>query len=250
MVGRNGVFYDRAGRDWDATIVKVIDNPISIREAFWSPYKKVIRLAEEQIAKRAAAADAAAHGQLAAATTSTLSGAKPVLPEPKKIDVGAVAALGVAFGSIGTALSFIATKFFDLPAWEIPLLLVGIVLLISAPAMLIAYLKLRKRNLGPILDANGWAINTVARMNVPFGASLTDLRRLPAGAERSLEDPYAEKRSPWPRIIVFVVVLAIAYAVFNRFGLIHEWTGGRLGTAAPAAAAPAPAAPPAQAPPQ
>ncbi len=249
MVGRNGVFYDRAGRDWDATITKVIDNPISIREAFWSPYKKVIRLIEEQIAKRAAAADAAANTHLANATT-TLNGAKPTLPvEPKKIDVGAVAALGVAFGSIGTALSFLATKVFDLPAWEIPLLLVGIVLLISAPAMLIAYLKLRKRNLGPILDANGWAINTVARMNVPFGASLTDLRRLPAGSERSLDDPYAEKRSPWPRLIVLVIVLAIAYAVLNRFGLIHEWTGGRLGTAPPsAAAAPAPAAAPAATP--
>ena len=29
---RNGVFYDRAGGDWDATITKVIDHPISIRD--------------------------------------------------------------------------------------------------------------------------------------------------------------------------------------------------------------------------
>ena len=34
MVGRNGIFYDRKGRDWDATITKIIDNPISIRQAF------------------------------------------------------------------------------------------------------------------------------------------------------------------------------------------------------------------------
>ena len=58
MVGRNGIFYDRKGRDWDATITKIIDNPISIRQAFWSPYKKVVRMIEEQVAKRAAAADA------------------------------------------------------------------------------------------------------------------------------------------------------------------------------------------------
>src|ERR1044071_5924680 len=37
MVGRNGVFYDRKGRDWDATIAKIMDNPISIRQAFWAP---------------------------------------------------------------------------------------------------------------------------------------------------------------------------------------------------------------------
>ena len=60
MVGRNGVFYDRKDQDWDATIVKVFENPISIRQAFWSPYKRVIRWVEEQIAKRAAAADTSA----------------------------------------------------------------------------------------------------------------------------------------------------------------------------------------------
>ena len=38
--------------------------------------------------------------------------------------------------------------------------------------MAIAWLKLRKRNLGPILDANGWAVNAKARMNVPFGGAL------------------------------------------------------------------------------
>ena len=27
MVGRNGIFYDRKGRDWDATITKIVDNP-------------------------------------------------------------------------------------------------------------------------------------------------------------------------------------------------------------------------------
>jgi hypothetical protein len=27
MVGRNGIFYDRKGQDWHATIVKIIDNP-------------------------------------------------------------------------------------------------------------------------------------------------------------------------------------------------------------------------------
>ena len=64
MVGRNGVFYDRQGRDWDATITKIVDNPISIRQAFWSPYKKFVRLLEEQVAKRAAAADAESHGTL------------------------------------------------------------------------------------------------------------------------------------------------------------------------------------------
>jgi len=54
-VGRNGVFYDREGRDWDATIVKIVEHPISVRQAFWAPYKRVARMISEQIAKMSAA---------------------------------------------------------------------------------------------------------------------------------------------------------------------------------------------------
>ena len=74
MVGRNGIFYDRKGRDWDVTITKIIDNPISVRQAFFAPYKKLVRMIEEQVAKRAAAADAASDAQLAATAQAAASG--------------------------------------------------------------------------------------------------------------------------------------------------------------------------------
>lgn len=212
MAGRNGVFYDRKGRDWDATITKVIANPISVREAFWSPYKKFVRLIEEQVAKRAAAADADANAKLASAAATTANVDKAPKPaEPKKVDVGTVAALGVAVGAIGGAIATTAAGVVKLEAWQIALLPVALILLISGPAMLIAWLKLRKRNLGPILDANGWAINNVAKMNIPFGASLTDMPHLPPGSERSLEDPYAEKRRPWKFYIISVILLVLGY---------------------------------------
>ena len=35
LVERNGVSHDRKGRDWDATIVKILEHPISLRQAFW-----------------------------------------------------------------------------------------------------------------------------------------------------------------------------------------------------------------------
>jgi len=214
MVGRNGVFYDRKGRDWDATISKIIDNPISIRQAFWAPYKKFVRMIEEQIAKRAAVADAAASDQITQAATQMASldkptaGAKPT--EIRKLDIGVVAALGVAVGAIGGALASLATGIMRLDAWQIPLVFVGLVLIISVPSMLIAFLKLRKRNLGPILDANGWAVNARAKINVPFGASLTHVAVLPPGYQRDLVDPFAEKKRPWKLYAVLVIILLIA----------------------------------------
>jgi hypothetical protein len=206
MLGRNGIFYDRKGNDYDATITKIIANPISVRQAFWSPYKKFVRYIEEQVAKRAATADAAATANLQAAAAP--AGTATPAATPNKIDTGTLAAIGLVLTTLMGALGLIFTKIFDLPKWEIPLAFVGILLAISMPSVVIAWLKLRKRNLGPILDANGWAINAKAKMNVPFGASLTQIATLPPGSQRDLVDPFAEKKSPWPKIIFVLIVLA------------------------------------------
>jgi hypothetical protein len=221
--GRNGIFYDRKGRDWDATITKIVSNPISIRQAFFSPYKKVLRGIQEAIARRAAEADAAATGKLATGVHAVGSAATTGGAPPKpKFEVGTVAALGVAVGGITAAFSALITGFLGLGAW-IPVGIIGIFLAISGPSMFIAWLKLRTRNLGPILDANGWAVNTLTRVNVPLGGSLTELPVIPPGSTRSLVDPYAPKRSPWPRIFTILLVLAaIVYGLY-RTNLLHKW---------------------------
>ncbi len=243
-VGRNGVFYDRKGRDWDATISKIMDNPISIRQAFWAPYKKFVRMIEEQIAKRAAAADAAATDQLTQAATLTNLEKPAATGKPgdiRKFDVGVVAALGVAVGAIGGALASLATGIMRLDAWQIPMVFVGLVLIISVPSMLIAFLKLRKRNLGPILDANGWAVNARARINVPFGGSLTHVAILPPGSQRDLVDPFAEKKRPWGLYItvgiIILITLGWALGKFDHLlpdKITSSWIiGGKLPTNTP-----------------
>ena len=214
MVGRNGIFYDRQGRDWDATITKIIDNPISLRQSFWAPYKKFVRMIEEQIAKRAAAADAANNAQLQTAAAGTLP------PEPpKKIDVGTVAALGVAVGAIGAFLTALSSRIFGIIIVGGPVATigatVGVMLLISLPSVVLAFIKLRKRNLGPILDANGWAVNAKAKINVPFGAALTDVAKLPAGAHRDIVDPYAERTAGRNRAIILLIIVALVWSAWR-----------------------------------
>ena len=175
-------------------------------------------------------------------------------PPARKIDLGTVAAIGVAIGGIGTLVGALLGTMFGLGKW-LPLGVIALILLISGPAMLLAWLKLRRRNLGPILDANGWAMNGRAKINVAFGAAMTELAKLPKGAQRSLDDPFADKRTPWKRWLAFAILLV----------LLGTWFVGRLdkylpdsmksievlGEHAPAykaAAEAAPAAPPAAAP--
>ncbi len=213
MVGRNGVFYDRSGRDWDATIVKIVDHPISLRQAFWSPYKKLARMVAEQLQKLAASKAMAVEGKLAETAAGVDKVAAPAQKAPAApFDVGKFAgifaAIGLAIGAIGTALASVLTGLLGLKAWQIPLAVAGLLLLVSGPAVIIAWFKLRARNLGPLLDANGWAVNARAKINIPFGTALTQLATLPSGAERALTDPYADKPGPWRGIVIGLFLLA------------------------------------------
>lgn len=238
FVGRHGLFYDRQGRDWDTVITSIVDNPISIRQAFWSPYKKFVRMIEEQVAKRAAAA---------AEKTANVDPTKPA-ELSKRVDVGAVAAIGVAISGAMTAITLILGYVFQLKVWQYPLVLVGLILVISMPSMIIAWLKLRQRTLGPILEGNGWAVNGRVKINVPFGRALTDMAVLPPGAKRSLEDPYEDKEAAAQqrKAITFVVLV-----VFTAAAIWVRWDQTKYGRyfwqPAPAAAAgvtaPAPAIP-------
>jgi hypothetical protein len=229
MVGRNGVFYDCQGNDWDATIVKIIDHPISVSQAFWSPYKRIARMVGEQIGKFAAAKDKAVDTQAGTGIADLGAQAKKAdAAPPAPFDVGKFAgifaAIGLALGAIGTAVAAILGGFLAMPIWKMPLAIIGIILAISGPSMLMAYLKLRQRNLGPLLDANGWAVNTKARINIPFGSTLTKMAELPKGSERSLVDPFAEKKTPWKRWVFLLILLAALGFAWNK-GYLQKWSG-------------------------
>jgi hypothetical protein len=233
MVGRNGVFYDRKGQDWDATVVRVIDNPISVRQAFWSPYKQLAQMISRQIGKLAAARDKAVMEK--AATKVAESGQKlaagqaaaaaPAPPFDVAKFAGIFAAIGLAVGFIGTAIVSVVTGFFKLVWWQMPLVVVGLMLIISAPPVILAWLKLRQRTLGPILDANGWAVNARVRINVAFGSSLTKVAALPEGAVRSLEDPFADKKRKWPKVVILLIIL-LALLYFLCDGALYKWITG------------------------
>ena len=211
MAGRNGIFYDRKGRDWDASIVRIIDHPISIRQAFWSPYKKLSKMISEQLQKFAASKASSVDSQMikAAVDGGRVAVEAPPAPPKPPFDVGKFAgifaAIGLAIGAIGGILASIVSGVLGLKFWQIPLALIGLMLLISGPSMAMAWFKLKRRNLAPILDANGWAINARARINIPFGTLLTGMAELPEGANRSLVDPFAEKQVLWPYYLMITI---------------------------------------------
>lgn len=212
IAGRNGVFIDRSGHDWNATVAKVVLNPVSVRQAFWLPYKKFFRMIEEQVSKRAKAADEAASAKLSSVAGSVASAdaalPKPAPAAPKKLDLGTIALIGTAIGGVSALVAGLLQTIFGLGLW-LPVGILGLILLISGPSMILAALKLRKRNLGPLLDANGWAINTKALVNIPFGATMTSLASLPPGTLPLASDPFAQKKPRIGRWIFLFILLAL-----------------------------------------
>jgi len=238
MVGRNAIFYDRQNCDWDTTIIKIIDNPISIRQAFWSPYKKMSRLIAKQMEKVASSKEKAVDASLTSgvdkSTTHVESGinrsmqsapapaAAAAAPAAPPFDigkfVGIFAAISLALGAIGTVIMSILTGFLKLTWWQMPLAIIGIILAISLPSMVIAWLKLRKRDLAPVLDANGWAINARVTVNIIFGKTLTHLAELPLNSKINLIDPFQKKRKPvWPVVLIILGLIALATFIMWRY---------------------------------
>ena len=224
-VGKNALFYDRQGQDWEAEVVKIIDNPISIGQAFWSPYRKLGEWVSGLITKSAAEkekksfADLTTKLQTPPATTPD----KPAQPAPFDIAkfAGIFAAIGLAIGSIGTFLTSLLSEVKEMHAWAL-LIVPAVLIVVSGPSMVLAWMKLRKRNLAPLLNANGWAINADAIVNVLFGNTLTERAQYPI---MKLKDPHAKKKQlgkggKWAIAVAAIILgIAIAVAVLYLCGL-------------------------------
>lgn len=208
MVGKHAVFYDRDGLGWNATVTKIIENPISIRQAFWSPYRKMARSVEDMINKRAAEKDA----KVMADANSKIDNAN--LPaDGQKAEVKPpfdIAKFAGIFAAIGLALGLVASAIGGLFAWlglhwyHWVIMFAAIILIISGPAMIMAWLKLRKRNLAPVLNANGWALNQRILVNTKFGATLTGIAKYPIVKTK---DPYTMKAPWWKKMLRWLFLL-------------------------------------------
>lgn len=212
--GRHGVFVDRSGTAWDATLIRLVDNPISIRTAMSAPYRRMGRMLSRQVEKLTAAKDESVAVNAAKSVEKLVDtgakGATAGKPAPFDIgrSMGIFAAIGLALGALGTALASIAAALLALSWWQFPLLLFGIFLCISGPSMLLAWLSLRQRTLGPVLDASGWAVNSRIPVNFMMGRFLTASAALPRNVQRSLNDPF-KKTSAWKGWMTAVVLVAV-----------------------------------------
>ena len=246
--GKNAVFYDRAGNDYTAKVTAIVDNPISVRQAFWSPYKKVARMINDRIDKKAAEKNEKSMANLTTATNNTADGKAPGEAIKSSFDIakfaGIFAAVGMGLGMLGTMLVSLGKGIAATKWWVVLLIILGLMLVISGPAMFIAWRKLRKRDLGPVLNANGWAVNAKSLVRPKFGKTLTSLVKYPAMKDVDPETAKkVRRRRFWTWVIVILILAGGAFCGWK----LYEKKQAAKAAAAEAAAVEAEAEAPAEA---
>jgi hypothetical protein len=222
IVGRNGIFRDRKGLLWDTTIVRLIENPISIREAFFMPYSRVGRFIGDKLEKWAVTRDKQMQMQMETGVENIAS--EPTRKPESNSSLGGVAGMiaagGIALGAVGAGLAslFNTMKGLTNTWWELPLVVIGVILMISFPSMVIAWLKLRKRTLAPLLDASGWAVNGRTLISAKLGRALTARATLPLASQCQFDERRGGVRSSiWTALglTLVVCIILLGYVVLT-----------------------------------
>jgi hypothetical protein len=186
-VGKRGLFIDFQHDEWDAQVVQVIENPISLIEAILSPFTRVGKMVTGKIES----ASQNAEQKLQAKAMSAGSGSQPAGQAPVQQAAPAPAGGGaatllmggsVAVAALGAGAAYIATALKGFAPWQIIVGLAAAVLVLLSPLMIIAILKLRKRDLSAILEGSGWAINARMRLTREQAAIFTQKPPYPKDA--------------------------------------------------------------------
>lgn len=178
-VGKRGIFEDISGRQCDARIVEIIDNPVSVPEAIVSPFKRLGRMLSGKIE----AITASGQKQFDAKTSAVVNqagGTPAPAPQPQPttnkglLAGGLLMGGGVAIAALGSAMAYIGnTLATDSGRFTFLVVVIGVILSVIIPTAIVAILKLRRRDFSAILEGSRWAINVRMRLTRKQGRAFT-----------------------------------------------------------------------------
>ncbi len=219
-IGKRGIFYDLQSKEWDARVVDIVENPISLWEAIKSPFVKAKKLLSEKVE---AFVDSRARSLEKPTTEITTKMEKgESLQQPAQVPSSGAAPpfrsgmrdllLGgaIIFAAIGSSLVYLISTLSQISLLKAGLALVSLVLVVVLFSALSGWNKLRKRDMSALLEACGWAVNFRMYMTRRLGYLFSHTPHLPEGARKERRD------------LVTLFLRQIGYGAFrwNRVGLV------------------------------
>lgn len=193
FVGKNGLFYDRESTEWDAEIIRIIENPVNFRQAILSPFKRLGLVLATYVESLTASREKAWQGQVMAEVqqiekvpanpsaspqaNAPAATAAPVAPQPHRSTPagigGFIAGGGFAVAAITSSLALLSSTMANINPLYLLSAILSVIALVLLPTAILAWIRLRQRDIGKLLEANGWAVNGKIPLTRALGKILT-----------------------------------------------------------------------------
>ena len=206
--GMRGVFELPDGAIRDALVVDVLENPISLWEAITAPFSRLKGVVDGMLtsfsASRQTQAEALVKAQATAAEEHLASlpdAAVPADEPPADVPVAAPPAEpdaprssllrdslvggGVALAAVSSSMAYLVNTLTSIDLTQLVAVVAVLILGATLPTVLLAVLKLRRRNLAAVLEGSGWAINHPMPLPRWAGRVFSRVPRLPRDARRT-----------------------------------------------------------------
>ncbi len=197
-IGKRGIFYDLDGNEWDARVVDLIENPISLGEAVKSPFVKAKKLISEKVEAFVGTQAGSLEKATTEVTTKMEAGESlqqpaeaPSAQAPPQSGIGMRDLLlggGIAFAAIGSSLAYLISTLSEISLLRVGITLMSLVLVVALFSALAGWNKLRKRDMSALLEACGWAVNFRMYMTRRLGYLFSHTPHLPEGARKERRD--------------------------------------------------------------
>lgn len=192
VVGKRGVFVDHLGNQLDATVTHVVLRPVSLFESMTQPFQRIGKFLSSKIEALSQAGEKSLDTTLektytaASAAPAPKPGAPPAPVAPAAAPGGALGGMlaggGLAIAAIGSSLAFVLGQLKKMTVLDVFNAVIAIVAVVSVPAGLVGWMKLRKRNLATVLEGSGWALNDRLLLTRALGALITRRPARPRGS--------------------------------------------------------------------
>ncbi len=183
-VGKRGVFYDLAGREYDAKVIDIVENPISLQEALFMPFRRLGRVLVGKIESITTAAEKKLDSRVSA-TVEQVAAPRPATAEAAGASrlsrAGMLMGAGVTLAALGSAVAYITKTLSAVKPLSAILAVLAAAAAVMLPVSIVAFLKLRRRDLSAILEGCGWAINARMRLSRKQCRFFTHRPRYPTG---------------------------------------------------------------------
>lgn len=231
FVGKYGIFFAADGSLWDARIIDVVQQPVSISEALRMPFYKfgefIANLADRFFSTKSQDAQKQLEVNLnsAATTATTAPGALPAAQAAKAQTPAVSGSMmlmgsGIGIAALGSSIAFIVKQLAHVSIWNVLAVLLGIILIFGGPVVVVSLVKLYRRNLSRFLEANGVAVNRPMRLSRRMGTIFTYAPKLPKATllKRDLVNYFSHPISNWPLRILLILLLAALCAWGGYWG--------------------------------